>query len=65
MKYYEVVRIYYTLGGAQFVHANTFTHISDNQPISTTKQGRRGYICKDYFADPVEAEDFRQTALNA
>lgn len=61
-KFYEVVTKFYDNG---MVCANSFIIYADKMPKSTFENLKHFDIYKDYFTDPVEAEQYRQNALNA
>lgn len=61
-KFYEVVTKFFDDGS---VYANSFIVHADEKPESTYEETKHCDIYKDYFTDPVEAENWRQDALNA
>lgn len=62
MKFYEVVSEFYDNG---MVRANSFIVHADKKPDNTFEELKHCDRYKDYFTDPVEAEEYRQNALNA
>lgn len=62
MKFYEVVSRFYDNGQVQ---ANSFIVYADKKPESTFESLKHCDVYKDYFENPVEAEQYRQDTLNA
>jgi hypothetical protein len=62
MKVYEVVQKYFDNGQ---VIANSYLLDLPELPENKSESTKKCDIYRDYFTDPVEAESFRQEALNA
>jgi len=66
MKYYMLESRRYNLGGVITTRANTFTHFADKRPGPTRLEVFPGMeIYRQFFTDPVEAEECRQRILKA